>query len=529
MLQQIGYWKNLHERAKRNVYFYKMEAERYKRIAREQQKEIKEKEGQIEALKQKVILLQKQLFGRKTEQTDKIDLDNSDDEAKDFAQGNNKRSRGKQPGSKGYGRRIRNNLPVKEIVHNIAIEERFCPVCGKPFILFPGTEDSEEIDWKVIVQRIVHRRKRYKPTCNCTAVPGIITSPLDPKLIPKGMFTNEFLVRLLLEKFLFGTPLYRIRKKLELERFSVSGGTLTGNIKRLGEFLQPLYVLILEKNKSARHWHMDETRWKVYEEIEGKKGYRWWLWVMVTHDTCVYVVDPSRSSEIPRNHLGLDAEGIISADRYSAYKALGDGISVAYCWSHVRRDFLRIKDGNKKLSGWAIEWVKDIDELFIINRKRLEVRGTPKAFKEEDEKLREAVLKMEQKRKEELKAEKMHKLKRKVLTSMSRHWEGLKIFIDQSEIPMDNNEAERALRNPVIGRKNYYGSGAVWSGRFTAMMFSIFQTLLLNRIDPRLYLLSYFDEYAKHGGKVPDNLKRFFPWNLSKEDRAILRLSEVSL
>ena len=53
----------------------------------------------------------------------------------------------------------------------------------------------------------------------------------------------------------------------------------------------------------------------------------------------------------------------------------------------------------------------------------------------------------------------------KVLKSLDKHWSGLTVFVDHQEVPLDNNTAERAQRGPVVGRKNYYGSGSLWSGR----------------------------------------------------------------
>jgi transposase len=70
---------------------------------------------------------------------------------------------------------------------------------------------------------------------------------------------------------------------------------------------------------------------------------------------------------------------------------------------------------------------------------------------------------------------------KKVLDSLDNHWDGLTVFVDHPELPMDNNKAERQLRGPVLGRKNYNGSGSEWSGRFAAVLFSIFQTLNLFR------------------------------------------------
>ena len=198
----------------------------------------------------------------------------------------------------------------------------------------------------------------------------------------------------MLEKFLFQRPLYRIGQRLALEGLSVSQGTLTGGLHRIGVLIQPLYGRILERSRAASHWQMDETRWLVFAEVEGKEGHQWWLWVVVTADTCVYLLDPSRSAEVPRNHLGETAEGIINADRFSAYKALGDKIRIAFCWSHIRRDFVRIRDGYEKLHGWAEEWVDRVNALFEQHRQRLAVGGQTEAFARADQELRATVTAM---------------------------------------------------------------------------------------------------------------------------------------
>ena len=69
-------------------------------------------------------------------------------------------------------------------------------------------------------------------------------------------------------------------------------------------------------------WHADETRWLVFEEKEGKQGYKWYLWVFRSESTVVYVLDPSRAAEVPEGHFGKDAAGILVVDRYSAYKGI---------------------------------------------------------------------------------------------------------------------------------------------------------------------------------------------------------------
>ena len=61
----------------------------------------------------------------------------------------------------------------------------------------------------------------------------------------------------------------------------------------------------------------------------------------------------------------------------------------------------------------------------------------------------------------------------KVLESMQTHWDGLTVFVDHPWIPMDNNTAEPGMRGPVVGRKNFYGSGSQWSGQLAAGMYSL--------------------------------------------------------
>ena len=297
-------------------------------------------------------------------------------------------------------------------------------------------------------------------------------------------------------------------------------GTLSGGLARRGELLPQLETRILEPSRSAVNWQMDETRWMGFAGGEGKQGHQWWLWVVVPADTCAYLLDPSRSSEVPKQHLG-EAEGILSVDRYSAYKALGQKIRLAFCWSHIRRDFVRIRDGYTTLRSWAEDWIERINGLFGQNQKRLAVRDQPEAFAQEDQALRTRVGQMEGQRDEELADEALHPAQQKALDSLHTHWDGATLFVDHPEIPMDNNLSERYLRNPVVGRKNYYGSGAVWSGILSAMLFTFFQTYLKNHLDPQQCLLAFFEACAQNGGRPLEEkeLEAFLPWNLSERQK----------
>jgi hypothetical protein len=135
---------------------------------------------------------------------------------------------------------------------------------------------------------------------------------------------------------------------------------------------------------------------------------------------------------------------------------------------------------------------------------------------------------MAQQREHELAQPELHPARRKVLESLRPHWAGLTVFVDHPEVPMDNNTAERSERGPVLGRKNSYGSGAVGSGRLAAMLFSLFQTLALGGINPRVWLTASLTGCAEAGGQAPAKPEAWLPWNLSEDQRRAWSLEPLS-
>jgi transposase len=106
----------------------------------------------------------------------------------------------------------------------------------------------------------------------------------------------------------------------------------------------------------------------------------------------------------------------------------------------------------------------------------------------------------------------LHPAKRQVLESLHNHWSGLTVFVARPEVALDNNSAERALRNSVVGRKHYYGSGSIWSAHLAAMMFSVLQTVVLWGLNLRLWLSAFFHACVDNDGKTPPDLRAFLPW-----------------
>src|SRR5262249_19164696 len=157
---------------------------------------------------------------------------------------------------------------------------------------------------------------------------------------------------------------------------------------------------------------------------------------------------------------------VLVCDRYSAYKALAkaDGkIILAYCWAHVRRDFLNAARSWPDLTPWMWKWIEDIRTLYQLNTARLAVwdatvplaRQAP-AFVARHHDLTTHLDEMQGRCEMYRRERHLHPVKRPILDSLHNHWGGLTVFVARPEVALDNNSAERALRHPVVGRKNYY-------------------------------------------------------------------------
>jgi transposase len=125
---------------------------------------------------------------------------------------------------------------------------------------------------------------------------------------------------------------------------------------------------------------------------EGKVGHRWYLWAFCSADAVVFVLSPGRAHDVPEDHFGPAAHGILNVDRYAGYKAMAQvkagTIVLAFCWAHVRRDFLEVARGWPAHEAWVLAWSNRIGELYHRNDARLAVQDEPLAFAGRDQEVR---------------------------------------------------------------------------------------------------------------------------------------------
>ncbi len=512
LVTQANYWKSSHHRATLRLHWAELEHRRALEQAARREEVLR---GQLEVAQAKIRDLKQRVFGRKSERS------KGANESQSSASG---RPRGHQCGKPGHGRKMHPHLPAR--VEIVELADATCPKCGLGLRGFPGTEDSEMVEVEVKAYRRVIRRRRYQPSCNCGCLPEIVTAPAPARLIARGKFGVSVWISVLLDKFLYGRPSHRLVQDLADHGLIMAPGTLAGGLKTLAPLFAALEQAFVQKLRGASHWHADETRWAVFIDVAGKVGHRWYLWVFHSCSVVHYVLDESRGAAVIDAELAGVENGIISCDRYSAYKKfarLHPGVVLAFCWAHVRRDLLELANSYPDLSAWAFAGLDAIGALYHLNGLRLQAPQGSLARAAHHRQLEQAVQAMAQQRDLTLADPLLALPAAKVLQSMAVHWAGLTVFVEHPWIPMDNNTAESDMRGPVVGRKNFYGSASQWSGQLAATMYSLMMTLRLWKINARTWLGAYLQACADNGNRAPDDIAPFLPWAMEPAQLALMR------
>ena len=457
--------------------------------------------------------MSKRLYGRKSEQQKKP---------------RSGRNRGQQRGAPGHGRTQRPGLEERPEEINPPPEECACARCGQPYAP-NGAEESTLVEIEVKAHKRVISRPRFRRTCECASSPMEVSAPPVPRLFANTLYGISVWACFLFERYACFRTLNGVAAWMSERGLAISPGTLANSRKRFVPLFETLYEAILAHQNTAALRHADETSWRVQELRGEDRSSRAWLWASVSSDAVCFHIDPSRSAEAA---LKLFAEAlpgtIIVCDRYSAYKRLvrllGDKAILAYCWSHQRRDYIEAAAGHPRLEQWCEGWIGRIAEIYRLNRERLEHydpgrKRQTAAFRTATRELKKALDGLFAHAKAELAALPEHAREGKALRSLLNHREGLCVFVDHPQTPMDNNLAERILRAPAIGRGLSFGSDSRDGAEFTAIMYSVVGTLSMNGIDVLRWLEAWLKACAENGRQPPDDLSPWLPWTMSKEHK----------
>jgi transposase len=389
---------------------------------------------------------------------------------------------------KGHGPRAQPNLPCIELPpFELADDDKDCKVCGLRVDEMAGQFEESEIVTVVHREFRVERVRQQKYRCRCNA--NVVTAPGPEKLIPGGRYSVEFAVEVAVGKYADHLPLERQVRIMGREGLEIDSQTLWDQVNAVAKHVEPTYEALVQRALESPVLHADESGWPILGKKKKKSPGS--VWNLSTPEVAVYRMMPSKSEEDGRKVLG-SYQGTVIADGYIIYENLKrDGpYRLANCWAHVKRHADDISEN----------FPVACEELLGFIRKLYDVeREVPGKFpgNEDAQTLRH---RLRQERSRELTDDihdwlfAQHGLPRSEFGKLVRYilerWEGLTVFLDDPLVPLDNNAAERALRGPVLGRKNHYGSRSQRGAKVAGILYSLCETAKLHGLDPRAYLLT---------------------------------------
>jgi transposase len=447
-----------------------------KNLNQQYRKYIKELEQDLFKTQQKSFLLEDQtiqikhrLFGKSSE---KSDVKSSAPQAKKTA-----RKKILLP-SERYP-----NIPVVEKL--VTLENPpHCQTCQQTMKDSGLTEESEYLT--VIPRKFyVVKQVRTKYRCPCCQ-DNLVTAPSIPRIKPGSSFSDEMVLDVALSKYCDLIPIERYVQMAA--RAGVTGlpaNSLIQGTHNLAEFLRSVYEKIKLEVMSSLILHADETPHRM---LEGDDKSNWYLWGFSSAIASIFEARDTRSGSVATDIMKDSKCEYLVSDVFSGYsKAVSDSnkyriennrplIKNLYCNAHARRKFKEAELSFPKESRFFIWCYRKIYRLESL-------KDYP-----DRRKLQEFYYKVMEKM--GLKLRLNYSLKSSLVKAIDyfiKNFNELTYFLKHEDLPIDNNSQERLMRNPVIGRKTWYGTHSKQGAETNAILFSLVESCKLNKINPRDY------------------------------------------
>ncbi len=403
-------------------------------------------------------------------------------------------------------------LPRVRHVIELSKEERQCS-CGCTLVEI-GEDISEQVDIiPVQVQVTQHVRKKYAcKHCDDT----IKLAPKADVLLPKSLASGNTMAYVIASKYVDGLPLHRLSGILDRYGIELSKQTLSASVLKVAEKIEPLIEHFKRQLMSSPLLFMDETRVQVLNEPGKTPESNSYMWVQRGGPPGKPVVqfhyDPGRSTATAARLLN-GFTGTLMTDGYKPYRAVakGQGLNHLCCWAHSRRQFMEAQKVQPKgKTGKADMAINFIGKLY----------GVEKQTKDSDAATRHrtrqqiSVPVLKQFHAWLLKSQQQVPPKTalgKAINYTLEYWPELSRYTEDGEWPIDNNQAENAIRPFVIGRKAWLFSHSQRGATASANLYSLVESAKANGKEPYRYLSWLFEKLP---GADMDNVETLMPWNM---------------
>ncbi len=412
---------------------------------------------------------------------------------------------------------------TEAIEHKLEGEDRYCPDCGSKY--------------KVVTKEKVKRLKfipakfevieEVTYVYSCPKCGTMVRPEKEPSLMKGSIATPSLVAGIMNAKYVNGMPLARQEREFARYDLDISTKTMANWIITCSDrYLRMLYDRMKEEFLRSHYIHCDETRVQVIDEPDQKGSTQNWMWVYLTDgysgapQMVLFDYERTRAGYHPVSFLGDKFHGYLTCDGYQAYHGLNDSITVTGCFTHARRRFDAALTALKK--DFTKEQLKKTTAYQAMSRigilykiEELIKDKTPEERYEERQKQSRPVV--------DALFDWLHSLEGSVdrssligdaiLYTLNQE-KYLRRYLDDGHLSIDNNSAERAIKNFAVGRRNWLFAKSIRGADASAIVYSITETALLNGIKPYLYLTYILDEIPKMGSfPKTEELDRLLPWS----------------
>ena len=443
------------------------------------------------------------------------EVDEIDEEIKEEKKRTKTKGSGRQKGSKNYSQSGFEDLPKDN--EDVYPKETRCPKCGGELKDFKNQKSTKVVYVKAHL-RVMNVSSHICKCPKCNKVDNKLYYPITKDMFPRSVITPSFGAYLLESKYFLGVPIEKITGNI------VSNLHANINSKNVGSYLiqiankiEPIYNRMWLDLKSEESIHADEAPVSVAnkpkEDKDRKKSYMYVFSSNYYHSNkYLYAFAKTRSSKNIESLIS-DYSGYLTVDGYKSYNKLiqrHPNIILTRCWVHARRNFIKILEGipeEKRKGSIAYQFSLVINELFINEDNYKKEQLGPIERHKRRQKEQKVVLNKIEKLIEEHKNFLPGSLIGKAIAYLQEYWQDLIIFMNDGQIDIENNIAERAVKPFVVARKSFQVIGSYGSGKSTAILFSIVQSAHINMLS----IYDYLNHVLENIEKEP--IENLLPYN----------------
>lgn len=334
----------------------------------------------------------------------------------------------------------------------------------------------------------------------------------------KTAISPELLSNVIYNKVVNSLPLYRQEKELQLKHIPLTRQYLSNVIIKSLEIIKPVANEIKNYIVNSEVTRSDETPLTIIKGManDTNKKQKYYIWAFSTgngYKKATYYAVGNRSREVLMDNLKTNKRYLIS-DGYDAYLNV-EGITNVLCWVHVRRKFTDVIKslGPKSIQNATVsKYINLIAKMYATDNSIIDsCLGNYKKIEEErNQKLKPIIDSFFNEVDKDINNVLPKSLFGKALLYAQNNKAYLYNVLLDGRLELDNNESERKIKSIVIGRKNWMFSFTENGAIATCTYYSLLKTAIENNLNSEKYLLYLFNEF---GTKVNLNPLDYLPWS----------------